>query len=462
MKLLVSLFFAFGVLMPANPATAEQLPAAAATTEDVPLIAPNAVHFTLDNGLEVVAIPDRRAPVVTHMQWYKVGSADEAPGESGIAHFLEHLMFKGTRDHPEGEFSRIIASIGGQENAFTSYDYTGYYQRVAREHLGEMMRLEADRMVNLVLTEEQVATERDVVVEERKSRVENDPGSLLHEAMNATLYRNHPYGRPVIGWMHEIHELDRETALAFYNRYYAPNNAILVVAGDVSPEEVRELAEATYGQIPNKPERVQAARPAEPPQVGPRTVTVRDEKVREPVVQRAYLVPSNRTGDPGEAEALNVLADILGRGPTSRFYDRLVRNDGPATQAGAYYQSNGLDDTRFVIYGVPKEGVDLRQLEAEMDRVMAELIRDGVTEEELQRAKGSVIAQAIYSQDSQQTLARIVGTSLVVGHTLEEVQTWPQRIQEVTAEDVQAVARRYLDEHRSVTGYLEPLTEERS
>jgi zinc protease len=462
MKILTILLFAFGVLMPAIPATAEPLPAAEPESAEVPLVAPNAVRFTLDNGLEVVAIPDRRAPVVTHMLWYRVGAADEAPRESGIAHFLEHLLFKGTEALPEGEFSRIIASLGGQENAFTSYDYTGYYQRVAREHLAEMMRHEADRMINLTLTEEQVATERDVVIEERSSRVENDPGALLHEAMSAALYRNHPYGRPVIGWMHEIHELDRETALAFYNRYYAPNNAVLVVAGDVSPEEVRDLAEETYGQIPAKPERVRAARPAEPPQVGPRTVTVRDERVREPVVQRAYLVPSSRTAEQGEAEALNVLADILGRGPTSRFHDRLVRGDGPATQAGAYYQSNGLDDTRFVFFGVPREGVELRQLETEMDRVIADLIRDGVTEEELQRAKGSVIAQAIYSQDSQQTLARIVGIALVVGHTIEDVQTWPQRIQEVSAEDVQAVAQRYLDENRSVTGYLEPMVEERS
>ena len=448
--------------MPIATAFAQTAEKTEPQSQEIPRIAPNAVQFTLDNGLEVVVIPDRRAPVVTHMIWYKVGGADEQPGQSGIAHFLEHLMFKGTEAHPDGEFSEIVSSIGGQENAFTSNDYTGYFQRVAKEHLGEMMRMEADRMTNLVLTDDVVTPERNVVLEERRSRVENDPGSLLSEAMSATLYNNHPYGRPVIGWQHEIEALDRQTALNFYKRYYTPNNAVLVVAGDVTPEEVRRLAEETYGEIPARLEAVRAPRPIEPPSVGPRTITVRDEKVREPSVQRAYVVPSSRTAAPGESEALNVLADVLGRGSTSRFHEELVRGDGPATYAGAYYQSSGVDDTRFVIYGVPKEGVELRELEAAMDAVLEEIRENGITEEELERAKRSVLAQAIYSQDSQQTLARIIGSALVIGHSLEDVQTWPQRIQEVTAQDVQEAARRWLDENRSVTGYLEAKAEEKS
>jgi zinc protease len=451
-KLLLSLATGLlALLLAAAPLSAAEEKAVA-----VPLIAPNAVEFTLDNGMPVVVIPDHRMPVVTHMVWYRVGAADEASGETGVAHFLEHLMFKGTKLHAEGEFSRIVASLGGEENAFTSYDYTGYYQRVAPEHLAEMMRLEADRMTNLMLTDDQVATERDVVMEERLEVIENDPSRLLEEAMDAALYRNHPYGRPVIGWLHEIQELDRDTALAFYNRYYAPNNTLLVVAGDVSPEEVRQLAQETYGEVPPKPERVRTMRPAEPPQVGPRTVTVRHERIREPMIQRAYLVPSSRTALPGEAEALHVLADILGRGPTSRLYHQLVRGTGQAVQAGAYYQSERLDDTQFVIYAVPGDGVDLRQLEAAMDDVIAELKREGITQAELQRAKNTVIAEAIYSQDSQETLAQAVGTALVVGHSLEAVQTWARRINEVTTPDIQAVAIRYLDENRSVTGYLEP------
>jgi zinc protease len=451
-KLLLSL--ATGLL--ALILAAKPLSAAEQQSAEVPLIAPNAVEFTLDNGLLVVVIPDQRMPVVTHLVWYRVGAADEARGESGIAHFLEHLMFKGTELHPEGEFSRIVASLGGEENAFASYDYTGYYQRVAREHLVEMMRLEADRMANLVLTDEQVATERDVVMEERLEVIENDPSRLLEESMDAALYRNHPYGRPVIGWMHEIQELDRDTALAFYNRYYAPNNALLVVAGDVSPDEVRQLAQETYGEVPPNPERVRALRPAEPPQLGPRTVTVRHERVREPMIQRAYLVPSSRTGQPREAEALHVLADILGGGPTSRLYDQLVRGAGLAVQAGAYYQPDRLDDTQLVIYAAPSEQVDLRQLEAAVDEVIAEVKRNGVTQAELERAKNTVIAEAIYSQDSQETLAQTVGAALVVGHSLEAVQHWARRINEVTVQNIQAVAIRDLDENRSVTGFLEP------
>ncbi len=232
-----------------------------AATQDVPRLAPNAQQFTLDNGLEVVVITDRRAPVVTHMLWYRVGSADETAGQSGNAHFLEHLMFKGTTAYPNGEFSKIVSSIGGEENAFTSPDYTGYFQRVAKENLGQMMALEVDRMSNLVLSDEMVARERDVVLEERRSRIENNPGALLGEAMSASLYRNHPYGRPVIGWEHEIKALNRQTALDFYERYYTPNNAVLVVAGDVSVDEVRKLAAETYGTIPARPDSLRA-RPA--------------------------------------------------------------------------------------------------------------------------------------------------------------------------------------------------------
>jgi zinc protease len=260
----------------------------------------------------------------------------------------------------------------------------------------------------------------------------------------------------VIGWQHEIHQLDRETALDFYQRYYTPNNALLVVAGDVGPEEVRVLAEKTYGKIPARPEAVRAARPAEPPMVGPHTLTVRDEKVREPTLQRAFIVPSSSTADPGVAEALSVLSDIVGGGTTSRFYDGLVRGKGLATYAGAYYQTSGVDNTRFVIYGVPKPGVTLLDLQAEMEELIAELVENGVTEDELNRAKGSVVAQAIYSQDSQQSMARIVGSALTNGRSLEDVQNWPARIQAVTAEDVQAAAAQYLNPEKSVTGYLEP------
>src|SRR3954449_12236551 len=210
---------------------------------------PEVSSFALDNGLDVVVIPDRRVPVVTHMVWYRNGSADDPLGQSGIAHFLEHLMFKGTDRHPAGEFSQVVSALGGQENAFTSYDYTAYFQRVAREHLETMMAFEADRMTGLVLEDAVVAPERDVVLEERRMRVETDPAAQLSEAMAASLFVHHPYGIPIIGWMHEIESLDRDNALAYYRRFYTPENAVLVVAGDVTADEVVRLAENTYGRV---------------------------------------------------------------------------------------------------------------------------------------------------------------------------------------------------------------------
>lgn len=461
MKRLLPLALSLGVLMTSIPAYAES-PAPIETGNAIPRMAPNAVEFRLANDMQVIVIPDHRAPVVTHMIWYKVGAADEASGQSGIAHFLEHLMFKGTEAHPGDEFRARVAAIGGDENAFTASDYTAYFQRVAKENLGEMMRYEADRMTNLVLTDDVVDTERDVVLNERRDRVERNPDAILNEALMRILYMNHPYGRPIIGWNHEIEELDRETALAFYQRYYTPENAILVVAGDVLPQDVRRLAEETYGAIPSRPHAARAARPSEPPASGPRTVTVRDEKVREPQLQRAYLVPSSSTAEPGEAEALSLLAEILGGGATSRFYDTLVRGDGPATYAGAAYRSGGLDSSRLVVYGLPKPGVELTELERRMDAVIADLLEGGVSEEELARAKRSSIAQAIYSLDSQVRLAMILGQALTSGQSLSDVQTWPERVNAVTVEQVLAAARKFLRSEASATGYLEPLAAERS
>lgn len=460
MKSFLPLVLLSGVLMSSIPAYAESQ--VAEIGAEIPRMAPNAEEFRLANGMPVVVIPDHRAPVVSHMIWYKVGAADEEDGQSGIAHFLEHLMFKGTENHPGDEFRSRVAAIGGDENAFTAADYTAYFQRVAKENLGEMMRYEADRMTNLVLADDVVETERDVVLNERRDRVERNPDAILNEALLRILYLNHPYGRPIIGWNHEIEALDRETALEFYRRYYTPSNAILVVAGDVTPDEVKRLAEETYGVIPARADLARAARPSEPPGAGPRTVTVRDEKVREPQVQRAYIVPSATTAEPGEAEALSLLAEILGGGATGRFYDGLVRGDGIATYAGAFYRSTALDSSRFVIYGLPKPGVALTDLEGRMDEVIATLLEDGVTEEELERAKRSAIAQAIYSLDSQVRLAMIVGQALTSGATLSDVQTWPERIDAVTVDDVQAAAQKFLRAEASATGYLEPLAEERS
>jgi zinc protease len=416
--------------------------------------APKITNFTLPNGLQVVVIPDHRAPVVTHMIWYKVGSADETPGKSGLAHFLEHLMFKGTAKNPSGRFSQVVATIGGQENAFTSSDYTGYFQRVPREQLKAMMEFEADRMTGLELSDEVVRPELLVVLEEQNMRVANNPGARLGEQMEAALYLNHPYGRPVIGWRHEIEQLDRAGALDFYRRFYSPNNAILVVAGDVTPDEVRTLAEETFGKVPRVAEIKPRIRPQEPVQEAPRTVTLADPRVTQPSVSRYYLVPSSTTARPGESEALDVLAHILGRGSNSRLYQKLVVDKGIAVNAGANYDGTAVDATRLSVYATPKPGTSLPQLEAAIDAVLAEVIENGVTAEELERAKNRMIADAVYANDNQRMMAQWYGSALATGATVDQVRTWPDRMRAVSADAVHDAARRWLDKRRSVTGYL--------
>lgn len=416
--------------------------------------------FTLDNGLQVVVIPDHRAPIVTHMVWYKAGAADDPPGDSGIAHFLEHLMFKGTKDHPEGEFSAVINSVGGNENAFTTDDTTVYHQNVAKQHLGLMMTFEADRMANLVIDDSAVIPERGVILEERRSRIDNEPSAQLGEAIGSTLFQNSGYGTPTIGWAHEMAELDREDALAFYDRYYTPNNAILIVAGDVTVEEVRSLAEQTYGQVARRADPPDRLRPGEPEPLAPRTVTLADPRVTQPVISRTFLAPSYTTGEPGEAVALDLLADILGSGSASRLYRELVAEKGVATSAGAYYRSNVLGDTQFALFGVPRGDVSLDALMVDIEAVVDDLIVNGVTEEELDRAKRRVRAAAVYAQDSHASLARVFGTALVTGQSVEDVQTWPAEVEAVTADQIVDAARKVLDVRRSVTGYLVGAPEE--
>jgi zinc protease len=415
---------------------------------------PDVSHFVLKNGLEVVVIPDRRVPVVTHMVWYKVGAADEEPGKSGIAHFLEHLMFKGTQKNPAGRFSQVVGTIGGQENAFTSSDYTGYFQRVTRDKLKQMMEFESDRMTGLVLSDNHVRPELNVVLEEQNQRVANNPGARLGEQVQAALYLNHPYGRPVIGWRKEIEKLTREDALAFYRKYYTPNNAILVVAGDVNADEVKTLAEQTYGKVARRSEPGPRRRPQEPEANAVRTVTLADPRVAQPSLQRNYLVPSSTTAKPGEAEALEVLAHILGTGSNSRLYRVLVVEKQIAVSAGAWYQSSALDETRFGVSGTPRSGVTLPQLDEQIDAVISEIADRGVTADEMDRARTRLVADTIFAQDSQATLARWYGVALTTGATVEQVRSWPDRIGAVTAEQVRAAARTWLDKRRSVTGFL--------
>jgi zinc protease len=411
--------------------------------------------FTLPNGLQVLVIQDHRTPVVTQMVWYKVGSADETPGKSGLAHFLEHLMFKGTAKHPAGEFSQTVLKVGGNENAFTSVDYTGYFQRVPREQLANMMEFEADRMTGLVLKDENVLPERDVVLEEYNMRVANNPDARLTEQIMAALYLNHPYGRPVIGWHQEIEKLSREDALAFYRRFYAPNNATLVIAGDVTVKDVRPMVETTFGKVAPQPAiPVRRIRPQEPEPVAPRTVTLADPHVEQPAVKRYYLVPSSTTAAAGESPALDVLAQLMGGGNNSYLYRALVVDHPLAVAASASYQSTSLDATQFSVAAAPKEGVEFAEIEQVFDKVIADIARHPPAAEDLERVKTQLIAAAIYAQDNQAALARWYGGGLTTGSSIEDIRSWPDRIRAVTAEQVRAVAEKWLEKKRSVTGYL--------
>lgn len=418
--------------------------------------------FTLKNGMQVVVIPDRRAPVVTHMVWYNIGSADEPVGLSGIAHFLEHLMFKRTKTLKDGEFSKIVAENGGQHNAFTSFDMTAYYQSVAKDRLPLMMKIEADRMVNLNLKPQDIASERDVIIEERRLRIENNPSALMGEQMMAALYLAHPYGTPVIGWKSEMETLSYDAVLDFYARHYTPSSATLIVSGDVSGDEVRALAEKTYGRHKGRAVEPRQRR-AEPPAIAARRVEMLDDRVRQPSWDRLYLAPSYNRGDTAQAPALAVLAQILGGGPTSRLYRRLVVDEQTAVDAGAYYSGIYYDLGQFGIYAVPQpetgtEAARQRMMaaEASVDSAIADLLMSGVTATELERAKRLLRAAEIYSRDNLMTMAQTFGRALTAGLTVDDVLAWPDRIAAVTADDVMAAARAVLRPEGSVTGVLLP------
>ncbi|MGB0749592.1 MAG: M16 family metallopeptidase [Magnetospiraceae bacterium] len=410
--------------------------------------------FTLGNGMRVVVIENHRAPVVTHMVWYGVGSADEPPGKSGIAHALEHLMFKGTPRFPDGAFSDIVARNGGNENAFTSWDYTGYYQNVAADRLALVMEMEADRMTNLTLTDAVIQPELQVILEERRQRIDNNPGSRLREQMRRAFYRNHPYGRPIIGWAHEVAALSREDILAFYKQWYTPTNATLVVAGDVVPDQVIALAEKYYGVIPATlaPSRI---RPSEPPHEGVLRVQLADPRVRQPSWIRTFLADSATGKNLERVYALQVLEQILAGTSTSRLSLELERNGGPAVAAGANYNSNALDTGAFEIYASPRRGVDLETLEDAVEATIDKLLANGVTPEEVARAKKQLISLAAFARDSQRTGANVLGSALVIGLPVDQVEDWPDRIEAVTTEAVNAAARAVLRRDRAVTGLLE-------
>ena len=411
--------------------------------------------FTLDNGMQIVVIEDHRAPVVVQMVWYRIGAADEVSGHSGIAHFLEHLMFQGTDTLAPGEFSATVEAQGGNDNAFTSWDYTAYFQRVAADRLDLMMKMEADRMRNLKLTEEDVTTERDVILEERSQRTDSSPGALLTEQMNAAQYLNHPYGRPVIGWRHEMAALTRQDALDWYRAYYAPNNAILIVAGDVDPQAVLALAKTHYGPLVPSGKIKGRVRPSEPPQIAERRMIYSDERVSEPYLIRSYLAPSRRNGDPKEAAALVMLAQLLGGNPTTSVLARALQFDTQvATYTSAFYSGSAMDNDTFGFVVMPVPGVTLEAAEAALDGVVAKFAADGVNADDLARIKAQVRAEDIYNRDDTEGLARQYGQALTIGLTIADVQEWPGLLQAVTSEDIMAAAAKVLNRDQAVTGWL--------
>ncbi|WP_299371397.1 pitrilysin family protein [uncultured Tateyamaria sp.] len=427
----------------------------------VAALAADVTTFELDNGMQVVVVEDNRAPVVQHMVWYKAGSADEPVGSSGVAHFLEHLLFKATDTLKDGEFSAVVAANGGRDNAFTSYDYTAYFQRVAADRLELMMRMEADRMRNINFTDQNVATERDVILEERNQRTDSNPRALFSEQMNAAQYLNHRYGVPIIGWRHEMETLDKADALGFYDTYYYPNNAILVVSGDVDPEEVRSLAETYYGVIPANPDLPERVRSAEPPQTAERRLIYRDARVAQEYVSRSYLAPERDPGDQRAAAALTLLAEVLGGGQTSYMTEKLQFEEQKAVFSGAFYRGVSLDETTFDVVVVPVPGLSLQEVEDAMDETLARFLEDGVDEDLLERIKYQLRANEIYERDNVDGIARRYGAAMSVGLTVEDIQAWPDVLQSITSDEIMEAARMVLNRNASVTGWLtRPETEE--
>ena len=418
----------------------------------------NPTTFTLKNGMQVVHVENHRVPVVTHMVWYQVGSADESPGETGIAHFLEHLMFKGTKKRKPGEFSQIVARNGGQENAFTSTDYTAYFQTIAVNRLEMVMEMEADRMTNLVITDKEVEPERLVILEERRSRVDNNPGAILGEHINSALFLNHPYRNPVIGWEHDIKAIDIKRIMAFYKRWYAPNNAILVVAGAITAEQLKPLAKKYYGEIPAQPPVVRN-RAKEPPQRAAREVVLRDNRVRQPSWRRSFLAPTLQWGEKAHIYPLEVLSNIVGGGASSRLYRRLVVEDKIAVSSGTYYSGDNRGPGRFVFYASPRGNVTMDALEKAIEAEIDDIITNGITADEVIRAKERMVAEAVYARDSLSGGARTLGAAVASGLSVGDVERWPDNIAAVTAEQINEAAKALVNNNRSVTGILLPSSE---
>jgi len=410
----------------------------------------------LNNGMQIVVLPNHRAPVVTHMIWYKAGAMDDPWGKSGIAHFLEHLMFKGTPKHPKGDYSRIISRMGGTENAFTSYDYTAYYATVGREHLAEIMELESDRMANWQVTDKEIAVERDVILKERQQRTENDPVSAFFEDVNAVLYPNHPYQRPVIGWRHEMQTLNKTDAQNYVQTHYAPNNAILVISGDIELPEAEKLAKKYYGPISKR--EIAPRSFAKPVAIDSHRVIEKSSPlVKETIWSQHRLVSSARPHKIADSDAMLILEKILGDNRTGRLYRRLVVKDKIATTAGISYDPTGYGPQRFAIVVTPMPGIDPSKIEKTVQEEIQKIMANGVMNEEVKNATTAMETEAIYARDSVMGPAMAVGSALTSGLDLKTVEAWPQRMKNITKKSVDnAAAKLFTDKNKWVTAILKP------
>ena len=422
----------------------------------------NVTSFSLENGMRVVVIEDHRAPVVTHMVWYRAGASDENSGKSGVAHLLEHLLFKETENVENGEFSKTVAALGGSDNAFTSQDYTAYYQRVSKQYLDLMMYYESDRMKNLKISELDFNTEVKVVIEERSQRTDSKPGALFNEQNMASLYLNHPYGVPIVGWRHELDDLVLEDAIDFYKTYYSPNNAILIVSGDVDPKNVQILANKFYGSLENTIYLDVRKRPAEPPQIVERRLIFEDERVSQPYITRTYLAAERDPGQQREAAALTLLADLIGSDGIQSILGKTLQLDNKkAIYTNAYYNGLSYDDTNFSLIVVPNNDVTLLDIEVELDKVINTFISNGIDEDHLERIKFQYKAQQIFSLDSAYSQARRFGVALTSGLTIEDVLAWPKIIQDIKSAEILAAAVSLFKKESSVTGWIRKPFEER-
>ncbi len=415
-----------------------------------------AESFMLANGMTVVVIPNHRAPVVSHMVWYKIGAADEVEGKSGLAHFLEHLLFKGTPRFPAGELTALVARNGGDQNAFTSFDYTAYYENIAVDRLPLMMDMEADRMHNLKLDKPGVLTERDVIIEERRMRVDNVPGALLGERLSSVLWMNNHHSIPVIGWESEMRTLTDEDALAFYKKYYQPHNAIVVISGDVTTEQIKPLAEKYYGVLPKAGEPAKRARPTFLPRRADVRVSMTHERVRQPQWRREYIAPSFNVGDRAEVPALQVFAELFGGGSTAKLYRSLVVDQQLAAGASADYSPDAISYGSFSFSLTPNPGIALPQLETAFEKLLGETLTSGISDADVERAKNRMLASLAYAKESPMGAASAVGSMLSIGLTLQEIETWPNEIKKVTPDQVRAAARKLVTTYSSGTGILLP------